>query len=169
MIKTERKEIPPKGESYVLNATEISELLYGIPQYDQLSIIFQFSNTEYYRNAKRKVHANEVTVLRISYMKRGGVFSTQGELRNGTLSTASWSIWQNAISSKFRQSVKSVIFNKIQEEIRRLCHDSNAIELCQRRTIEVAVNFSNETVILKDTQDKKEQIIKQYRIAEPNV
>jgi hypothetical protein len=65
MINTEHRDTPPKGESYVLNATEISELLNGIPQYDQLSINFIFSNTEYYRNAKKQIHNNDVSVFRV--------------------------------------------------------------------------------------------------------
>ena len=168
MIKTEHKESPPTGESYVLNATEISELLYGIPPYDQLSINFGFSNTEYYSNAKKGVHANDVSILRISYMRRGGVFFSREKLKNGTLPLVSWSIRQNAISSKFRRSVKKVIYNKMRAEMRRLCFDSSSFELCQTRRIEIAFNFYKETVLLKDIQDNCEHLITEASIAEPD-
>lgn len=107
IIKTEHKASPPKGESYVLNATEISELLYGIPQYDQFSINFSFSNTEYYRNAKKGVHTKYVSVLRISYMRRGSMFFSREKLRSGTLPSVYWSIQHNAIS--FALAKKTII------------------------------------------------------------
>jgi hypothetical protein len=166
MIKTEQKESPPKGESYVLNATEISDLLCGIPQYDHLSINFSFSNTEYYRNAKKGIHTNDVSVLKISYMKRGGVFFRRNELRSGTLPSVFWSIRQNAISSKLRQPVKRTICNHLREEMRRLCLDTAGFDRCQTRSIEIAFNFNKKAVLLKDIQDDNEHLIKETCIAE---
>lgn len=166
MIKTAHKESPPTGESYVLNATEISDLLHGIPQYDQLSINFGFSNTEYYRNAKKGVHVNDVSVLRVSYTRRGGVFFSREKLKSGTLPSVSWSIRQNAISSKFRKSVKRVICNQMRGELRKLFLDSSGFELCQARSIEIAFNFNKETVLLKDIQNNCEHLIRETSIAE---
>ncbi len=130
MIKTEYKESPPKGESYVFNATEISELLHEIPQYDQLSITFSFSNTEYYRNAKKGVHGNDVSILRIFYTKREGVFFSREKLKNGTLPSVSWSIRQSAISSQFRLPIKRGI-HKMRAKLRRML------------LIQVVLNFVN--------------------------
>jgi hypothetical protein len=53
----------------------------------------------------------------------------------------------------------------MQEQIRDLCHDSSGYELCQRRTIEVAFNFTKESVLLKDIQDQREHLINEFNIA----
>ena len=166
MIKTIHKEHPPEGESYVLNATEISELLHGIPQYDQLTISFNFNNSLYYRNAKKGVHTNDVPILYVYYKRRGGVFFSRNKLRSGELPSVSWSLYQKAISSNLRQSLKRIICNEIREDIRELFLDSRGFERCQGRLIEIAFNFHKETVLLKDIQDGNVQLVKETSITE---
>jgi hypothetical protein len=166
MIKTTHKMTPPKGESYVLNATEISALLDGIPQYNEFSISFSFSNTEYYRNAKNGLHAHDISVLEIRYYKSEGRFFARDRLKSGEVNLTSWSVHLRAIASSLRKPLNRIVTEIFNKDIRRLCFDLGSCAAYRSRSIDVAYNFARSTVLLKETVDDCSVVLREIEVAE---
>ena len=67
MIPTKHKDRNPSKEPYVMSATEVSDLLLGIPQYNDLMIAFIYYSTPEYRNVIHGKSNSSIEVLSIAY------------------------------------------------------------------------------------------------------
>ena len=69
MIETRNKDKAPQNEPYVMNASEVSDLLQDIPQYQEMLLCFTYLNNQRYRDSLKEKSTEPISLLCVAFRK----------------------------------------------------------------------------------------------------
>ncbi len=129
LIPTKYKNKIPKGFSFPIGAKEISESIYGIPQYNKLELSFHDRDTFWASKFHEKIkEKNSITVIEISYSRSKANISTPKDWEASGYSDPKWMIRVYALPSEYRASTKAKIIKIAMPSYKKWLNEIGDIE-----------------------------------------
>jgi phosphoribosyl-ATP pyrophosphohydrolase len=69
MIETRHKDKAPRHEPYVMNASEVSDLLLDTPQYQEMLLCFTYLNSQKYRDSLKGKSKMPISILSVAFRR----------------------------------------------------------------------------------------------------